>query len=484
MRKQDQDPEPHTSPELISSDTITRSVSGSSLATPSYPGSCNPQATAGDDNSLRREPTKQVDYFSHNWKEEDIWSSWRHVVAKRKSYSNSPRLENASWRTWTKSKYRLKTTSPDKLDWYAGSHIYDFLAGPYLKLTFNRRKDHDVTWLYGPFQSGSTKSLDSSSASSASRLSRSNSFSSKKPILKKRSLSEMMLQKSLSSSTLMRQATDALRAQHSEDCLRDRPIFKDRALSDIVTPSKLASPAVSRHSTAPPSASTSGAHTPCTKRHIHFNNNVQQCIAINKCEDYYSAVYEGSSSEEDLLMMKRVHSSRFKPGNTPRNSFSSESKTIAMLPSTTLKYRGDTPEPLESKSNRKSILWNTGLTLSPSPSQETLKPMSLKAKFLLDDEDDDVDMNWQPMATRWESQHSIQSQDLNHGDSPHSIQSQDLNYGSSNGMRRAPSGMFVPREEGDERDPKNPTGFLGKMIDTVNTAKDIIHVIWNVGWRR
>ena len=26
-------------------------------------------------------------------------------------------------------------------------------------------------------------------------------------------------------------------------------------------------------------------------------------------------------------------------------------------------------------------------------------------------------------------------------------------------------------------------GLFGKITDTVNTAKDIAHVIWNVGWR-
>ena len=49
------------------------------------------------------------------------------------------------------------------------------------------------------------------------------------------------------------------------------------------------------------------------------------------------------------------------------------------------------------------------------------------------------------------------------------------------GMRRTPSGMFMPYEEGD--DPAN-AGLFGKVIDTVNTAKDIAHVIWNVGWHR
>lgn len=119
MRKSEQDLEPYESPDLISSDTITPSASESSVATPSLHDFHDPQAAAGDDTAVKREPTKQVDYFSHNWKEEDIWSSWRYVVAKRKAYSNSLRLENASWRAWTKNKYRLKTVSPDSVDWYA-----------------------------------------------------------------------------------------------------------------------------------------------------------------------------------------------------------------------------------------------------------------------------------------------------------------------------------------------------------------------------
>jgi hypothetical protein len=49
-------------------------------------------------------------------------------------------------------------------------------------------------------------------------------------------------------------------------------------------------------------------------------------------------------------------------------------------------------------------------------------------------------------------------------------------------MRRTPSGMFMPLEE-DEDDVVSE-GLFGKVVDTVNTAKDIAHVIWNVGWRR
>jgi len=100
-------------------------VPDTSLNTPAVDPSKEPSQpslpdilTAGDDTAVSIEPTRHVDYLSHNWKEEDIWSSWKHVVSRRKVYSNSQRLENASWRTWTKSMYRLKTVSPEKLNWY------------------------------------------------------------------------------------------------------------------------------------------------------------------------------------------------------------------------------------------------------------------------------------------------------------------------------------------------------------------------------
>ena len=83
--------------------------------TPSQPYA--PDQTVGDDMALSSEPTRHVDYLSHAWKEEDIWSSWRHITARRKLYTNSSRLENASWRSWAKSKYRLKTISPETLNW-------------------------------------------------------------------------------------------------------------------------------------------------------------------------------------------------------------------------------------------------------------------------------------------------------------------------------------------------------------------------------
>lgn len=108
-----------SSPRLASSNSsITPSASDSSLLSRSRRDTLDFRAKAGDDTAVKVEPTNHVDYLSHNWNEEDVWSSWRHIVAKRKVYANANRLENASWRSWTKSKYRLKTILPEKLNWY------------------------------------------------------------------------------------------------------------------------------------------------------------------------------------------------------------------------------------------------------------------------------------------------------------------------------------------------------------------------------
>ncbi|KAI0318761.1 hypothetical protein OF83DRAFT_1056245 [Amylostereum chailletii] len=82
-----------------------------------------------DDTSLSTQARGQVDYLSHEWKEEDVWRSWRNMTRQKNEIVNGPRLENASWRTWWKQRNGLKTISPETLNWL---------------------KDSDVTWLYGP----------------------------------------------------------------------------------------------------------------------------------------------------------------------------------------------------------------------------------------------------------------------------------------------------------------------------------------------
>jgi hypothetical protein len=321
----------------------------------------------------------------------------------------------------------------------------------------------------------------------SSRISKSNSFLHKKPILKKRSMSEIMLQRSLSASSLLKQAAAAVQAQQS-----DRRPGVGRAQSDYIH--YPFSTRLSRESTSVlPSVSSSGISSPYVgeRKHIHFNEQVEQCIALDmKGEDeeeidtYAINDDYDSDSDDGAIMMKRSNSKRTLP--TPggkklaARTTSAESKTIAMLPSTTLKYREDTPEPTETAMKHSNNFWNTG-KLSPSPSQETLRPSKPSTRILLADDDDDEDIDWEPpsaFANRKDSV-SVAQDRLSCLQSPGS--SGSLN-GEPSGMRRTPSGMFMPYEE-DEDDVVSE-GLFGKVVDTVNTAKDIAHVIWNVGWRR
>ena len=112
-----EDLEPPASPRTGDSYTVSP-TSNSTSTNVSRPESPDPVGHAEDDTAVRTQPSRHVDYLSHNWKEEDIWSSWKLIVSKRKAYTNSARLENASWRTWAKSKNRLKTVSPETLNWY------------------------------------------------------------------------------------------------------------------------------------------------------------------------------------------------------------------------------------------------------------------------------------------------------------------------------------------------------------------------------
>ncbi len=83
----------------------------------SSPPSSQPSKWVEDDLGLRSFPTKHVDYLSHDWREVDIWASWRHLVSKKHSYNNEKRLENACWRVWGKKRLDLKTVSPESLNW-------------------------------------------------------------------------------------------------------------------------------------------------------------------------------------------------------------------------------------------------------------------------------------------------------------------------------------------------------------------------------
>lgn len=412
---------------------------------------------AEDDTAVSSRPSRQVDYLSHEWREEDIWSSWRYIVTRRGEFANSARLENASWRTWMKAKNNLKTISPESLNWL---------------------KDCDVTWLYGPLQSGNKSVHSTQTEPNSVCLSKTDSLInlSKKPILKKRSMSEVMLQRSLSTASLLKQATAAVKAQETRGILRPH---LGRSNTDYLA-YPLSSRRLSGNSSAIASTESSGITSPSVERkHIHFNEQVEQCIAVDvKGEDEeveeIDDHHDDSSDSDDGVMMKRVRTKKRPMARRGTiRAKSSEGKIIAKLPSTTLKYREDTPEPKETamKHSRSPIM-------SPSSSQETLRPSKHSSRFFFGEEDEEDsfdDALLSPASGCWSP-----PTEGNSGGLSRSISSGSLSEEPA-GMRRTPSGMFMPFEEGES---SNNEGIFGRVIDSVNTARDIAHVIWNVGWRK
>jgi hypothetical protein len=361
-----------------------------------------------------------------------------------------------------------------------------------------RLKDCDVTWLYGPFQTENKTYFSNAESPPPSRLSTTSSFLHKKPILKKRSASEAILQKPIPEHSLLKQVGAILKFQDGTPAA-SQPSF-ERAVSDFsaktTPPESVAStpaggesqPTTSQQS----SITSSGFQSPEERKHIHFNDEVVQCIAV---ESKYDEEEEDEEEEQSLAVMSDEEDKDEDDGlgmvmhipleaktsnrSTPRDSFSIESKTIALLPSTTLKYQSDTPEPSEAQQQHVTkYFWPAGKKLSPWPSQETLCPPRPNANFLINDDDEEYpDLQWQPSSSTYKN--PPQRDSLPYQPEPNSGDG----YDPGPGMRRTPSGMFMPYDRDGGGTTLEKTCF-GRVVDIVNTVRDIAYVIWNVGWRR
>ncbi|KAI3572960.1 hypothetical protein IWW34DRAFT_837737 [Fusarium oxysporum f. sp. albedinis] len=409
-----------------------------------------------DDMAVSSRPLRQVDYLSHNWREEDIWSSWRYILMRRGELPNSIRLENAVWRAWVMAKNNLKTISPETLDWL---------------------KDCDITWLYGPLHSVPNAFNSVQTELPKVPLPRTDSYVNldKRPILKKRSMSEEMLQRSLSTASLLKEATAAVKVEKTREILgphmsrssTDYPYepFSQRRLGG-------------ESSSANTSPESSGITSPnCERKHTRFNERVEQCIAVevkgfdHDNDELDTGRYGGDSDPDDGVMMK---------GTKSRKSLlfqrkTSESKpakgeTIAMLPCTTLKYREDNSE------QRGMVRKHPRSPIIPSSSQDILRPAKQPRILFSGEERDDDSLDDVLLSPNidWSSSPAENA----NGGVPWSLFSDRLCEEPAS-MRSTPSRMFMPYEEGGV----SPTdGILGRVINTVNTARDIAHVIWSVGW--
>jgi hypothetical protein len=312
-------------------------------------------------------------------------------------------------------------------------------------LTFARLKDGDVTWLYGPLQTGSVMLLRMPPSSPASSISTSNSFLNKKPILRKRRMSEIIPRRSLSALSLLKQTAVPVRTLSSE----------------------LASPNIEE------------------KKRVHFNERVGQCIALEmkgdddeEADSYAVHDSDDGDSDDGAVIMKRAKSKWKLPlmsskRATPQASFGSDSKTIAMLPSTTLKYGEYNPESLETAIEHGSGFWNCSV-LSLSPIQETLRP-SIQILLRNDFEEVDAHMDRQlpsSLANRKDSMAVAQEQFQN----LHTSRS----FSSLNGDPQGTHLCMLMSHKKDEDEAASESLFE-KVVNMINAVKDIAHIIWNVG---
>lgn len=343
-----------------------------------------------------------------------------------------------------------------------------------------------MTWLYGPLQTGGN--VLGSNSQSCKHMSKNGSFINKKPCLKKRSMSEVMLQKSLSASALVKTAAAAVQAQ------RVRPALS-RAATDYTT-FPFSFKGMSQDSCSMTESSCdSGTTSPAMeRRHIHFNEQVEQCIALDvkgddddEEGDLDMDRFDDSDSDDDAVMMKRT---RTKKRSALKRRRARKAPAIAKLPSTKLKYRedvADEEEPTETAMKHSVI--RAEPIMSPSSSQETLCPPKStisssfssnpsSGNFLFGDEDEEAEEAMLSPKRRFQLDEDDDDFDALH-QNPSSL-SCGLNAEPA-GMHRTDSGMFMPYEEGAS---STNEGVFGRVVDTVNTARDIAHVIWNVGWRQ
>ncbi|BGP39948.1 protein phosphatase regulator [Rhodotorula kratochvilovae] len=389
----DMPPSPASSAGIASEPSTPTGVHSSLVPAYPYNVAMAPAVFTGgplpDDSELTtRLPSICVDYLSHDWAEDDVWTSWKAMTRHKSEIANGVRLENASWRTWAKQRGNLKTVSPETLNWL---------------------KDSDVTWLYGPLHTAvdavpppkvatanerlgleAFRPLDASKAAAAKeerkKAQKENNAKAAaaspspakgasgaqssgrsggrgllsarglggrakkpefktKPILKYRSLSDILMPQGQPTSPVVEQLGVDFEDQATISVHHARSDSHLVRLNSLNRKTKRSSPIHSPGSSSPErtasdssSASTflRGAAARRNRRHISFNHRVEQCIAIDSSDDVrsYSTASSSDDDDDDVLTFgarSPRHSSFMRPAE-PK-----EPHTIARLGPTTLK---------------------------------------------------------------------------------------------------------------------------------------------------
>lgn len=325
-RAQPSEKQSYSAPASPTGTSSEPSDAGTASTTPSLPKDTDSPLV--DDNSMYHTALARVDYFSHEWNESDLAGSWRYIVNRRQDMANSARLENASWRTWAKAKYNLKTVRPESVNWL---------------------KDYDVTWLYGPLyhERSSTPWDQEKEKEDENETPSSKSADTVKSILKKKTVAEIMMEDApgyTKPNDFNNSGTDDFLRHHNyrhRTSTESEPQMLTRVLNKQYVRSQ-----------------------PDEDRRVHFNARVEQCIALDPEEvndepcEQVSDDSESEEDEEECGLFLGIHR---------QDSIGSlaSSHTIAPLPATTLKIPEDSDEEEEartqhSKSMRTSANYDYG----------------------------------------------------------------------------------------------------------------------------
>jgi hypothetical protein len=243
----------------------------------------------------------------------------------------------------------------------------------------------------------------------------------------------------------------------------------------------------------------SGGQTPSASKHIHFNDRVEQCIAVDSNvpdeEEDTTAVDDhddDESEDEGLFMMK----SKSIPAKQ-------EPHTIAKLPATTLRP-GDEPihEPPQVKFNLQSpsrgsqedlntldhpgFYYEEGGGFSTSMSPPQFPPRAIPIHH--HEEIDDFSFD-HPFAPQSISENIPSLNTSTQTSTTSSRRSSILDFEEESQRRASVAAIPIPTTRtmnrslmGEDEEDEEAMGIVGLAADAISTAKDLVGVLWNAGW--
>lgn len=351
-----------------------------------------------------------------------MWSSWKYIISNARLREGSSRFENSLWRAWAKSKYKLKTIPPENINWL---------------------KDSDYNRLYGPLQSSKSSRCALISGPTITFL-KHTCLLGKKSILKKRSISEVVLQKLMPALPVLKRVGE-VHVEHgsaSADRTRDCPMV-DGAVTDSIT-YPIQSKSVNRVAMdclSPSRTLGSQSLDQGERKLLRFDERVEQFRAVDleDAERDWSAESHDDSSDEGLLMKFPLKERAFLHKNTGNNSHT-ESKIIEELPPTTLKSR------------------------SP-PLQKTLS-RSRPSTISLIDEEEDTEVQFSKCSEAPDDWFTIHN-----------------GRAAKHGEKKPPeTAEDIPMPFKDDRDDTAGAGPVNELTKVLRKGKDIAQAIWKDGW--